>query len=288
MKTVLLIGSTGNLGAMIGRELLARGAKVRALVRAGSQSKLDPAIAAQAEPFEDESTAFDGVDTVVSAVQGGPETIIDAQLRWLEKAKAAGVKRFIPSDYSFDFLRLGEGENINSDWRRAFARKAAEQAGSVEVVHIQNGCFLDHGVLFGFLGAISLQKGEAYLWGDGDAKMDFTTYADTAAYTAEAALSPTKLPTKFQVAGASLTFHELVAEVEAATGQSIAVKKLGSLADLDVAIASAQAAEPTNVFAWLPNMYWRGMLNGKGALTDLQNANYPSVRPKGVREYLAG
>lgn len=286
MKNALLFGATGNLGGLIARELLKRGAALRVVVRPESRAKLDPQIAQAAQIVGDETQAFAGVDTVVSAVQGGPETIVDAQLRWLAAARQAGVKRFIPSDYSYDFLKLSEGENLNSDWRREFARQAQEQAGAVEVVHVMNGCFLDRRVLFGFLGAIDLDKREAYLWGDGREKMDFTTYADTAAYTAEAALAAGPLGRTFQVAGDTLDFGELIAEVEAGTGAPLTVKHLGTMADLDAAIAKAQAAQPSNLYAWLPMMYWRGMLNGKGRLHELRNAQYPGITPMKVREYL--
>jgi nucleoside-diphosphate-sugar epimerase len=286
MKNVLLLGATGNLGAMIGHELLARGAKLRVLVRPGSRAKLDPAIASRAEIVEDEATAFQNIDTVVSSVQGGPETIVTAQLKWLAAARQAGVRRFIPSSFSFDFFGLADGENINSDWRRQFAKQAEAIAGPVEIVHIMIGCFLDHGVLFGFLGAIDLNKREAYLWGDGNAKMEFTTYADTAAVTAEAALSDAALPSRLKFAAESLTFHELVKEVEIATGAALTVRRLGSLGDLDAAIAKAQTEQPGNMFAWLPNMYWRGMLSGKGGLGELHNSKFPSLRPTRVRDYL--
>ncbi len=286
MKTVLLLGATGNLGAMIGRQLLQRNAKLRVLVRPGSAAKLDPTIAAQSEVVEDEATAFQGVYTVVSAVQGGPETIVTAQLKWLQAAREAGVRRFIPSDYSFDFLGLADGENINSDWRRQFAKQAEALSGPIEIVHIMIGCFLDHGVLFGFLGAIDFNKREAYLWGDGNAQMQFTTYADTAALTAEAALSEDSLPRSLKFAGDSLNFHDLLKEVEAGAGIALSVRRMGNLADLDAAIAQAQAAQPGNIFAWLPNMYWRGMLSGKGDLRELQNDEFPSLRPMRVRDYL--
>lgn len=286
MKRVLLLGATGRLGSLIGKALVERGAQLRLLVRPESAGKVPGALAG-VEVVTEESGAFDGVDAVLSAVQGGPETMIDAQLRWLRAARQAGVRQFIPSDFSFDFFGLGEGENVNSDWRRAFAREAASEAGAVEVVHVLNGCFLDHGVLFGFLGAIDLQKRQAYLWGDGEQKMDFTTYADTAAFTAEAALDERPLAGKFAVAGESLTFQELVKEVEAGAGLALTVVKCGSLEELDVAIAKAQAEQPGNLFAWLPMMYWRGILNGKGRLTGLRNSEYPSVKPLRVREYLA-
>jgi hypothetical protein len=255
------------------------------LVRPGSRAKLAGDIAGRAQIIETEAGAFENVYCVVSAVQGGPETIIDAQLRWLRAARAAGVRRFIPSSFSYDFFGLAEGENPNSDWRREFARRAEQERGPVEVVHVTNGCFLDRGVLFGFLGAFNLDKGEAYLWGDGNQKMQFTTYADTAAYTAEVAVDDRPVPDKFYVAGDSLTFHELIKEVEAGLGRSITVKKLGTLPELDAEIERRQRAEPTNIYSWLPFMYWRGMLNGKGRLGPLMNERYPAIHPIGVREY---
>jgi uncharacterized protein YbjT (DUF2867 family) len=114
-KRVLVIGGTGSLGGHIARALLERGAKPRLLVRPGSRGKLAPELAAAAEVVEDEAGAFEGVHTVVSAVQGGPDAIVDTQLRLLRAASAAGVRRFIPSDFSFNIFGLAEGENINSD-----------------------------------------------------------------------------------------------------------------------------------------------------------------------------
>lgn len=286
VKTILLVGATGHLGSQIARALLAKGAQLRLLVRPGSGAKLPADIATASEIVEDETDAFDGVYTVVSAVQGGPETIIDAQLKFLRAARAAGVRRFIPSSFSFNFFGLAAGENVNSDWRRELARRAEEERGAVEVVHVLNGCFLDMGVLFGFLGAFDLPKGEAYLWGDGNNKMDVTTYADTAGYTAEAALADGPLPREFFVAAESLTFHELVNETAAGLGRPITVKTLGTLADLEEEIARRPQAAPGNMFSWLPLMYWRGMLNGKGRLGTLLNAQYPAIHPTGVRQYL--
>jgi uncharacterized protein YbjT (DUF2867 family) len=285
MKNVLLLGATGNLGGMIAHALLERGAKLRVLVRAASRAKLNPQVAAQVEITEDAATAFNGIETVVSAVQGGPETIIATQLGWLAAARKAGVKRFIPSDYSYNLFGLAEGENFNSDWRREFARQAAEQAGPVEVVHIMNGAFLDRGVLFGFLGAFDLEKSEAYLWGDGKEKMEFTTYQDTASYVAEVALADGPMPREFFVAGDSLTFHELVNATAKGLGRPIAVKKLGTLEDLSAELTRRLQKEPSNMFAWLPLMYWRAMLSGKGKLGPLMNAKFPAIHPIGVQEY---
>jgi nucleoside-diphosphate-sugar epimerase len=285
-KTVLLIGAAGSLGGMIARELLAQGANLRLLVRSSSHSKIRAEIAAKSEVVDDGPGIFDGVHTVVSAVQGGTGTIVEAQLGWLRAAREAGVRRFIASDYSMNLFGLDDGDNIHSDFRREFARLAEAERGDVELVHLLNGAFLDRGVLFGFLGAFDLDKGEAYLWGDGEVKMEFTTFADTAAYAAAAAVDERTVPEKLYVAGNVLTFGELVAAAEAGLGRAITVKKLGTLADMDAEIVRRQG-DGRGGFSAVPLMYWRAMLSGKGKLGPLMNDRYPWVQPTSVQDYAA-
>ncbi|MGB7413132.1 MAG: NmrA family NAD(P)-binding protein, partial [Thermosynechococcaceae cyanobacterium] len=91
-KKVLLIGGTGDLGGMIARALLERGASLRLYVRPGSRSKLPSDLKEAAEIVEDESQAFTGMDVVISAIQGGSDVIVDKQLEFLAAAKEAGVK----------------------------------------------------------------------------------------------------------------------------------------------------------------------------------------------------
>jgi hypothetical protein len=155
------------------------------------------------------------------------------------------------------------------------------------VVHVLNGAFLDRRVLFGFLGAIDLARQAAVLWGDGEQPMDFTTYEDTARYTAEAALDERPVPRVLSVAGDVLTFHELVAQYEAGSGKRLNVEHRGALEDLDARIAHLQRTAPGKLFAFMPLMYWRAMLSGRGKLDDLINGSYPAIRPTRVSEYVA-
>lgn len=286
-KTVLLVGACGDLGSLIGLALLERGARLRVLLRPGSGARLLPAIAEQAEIVYDRTNAFADVHTVVSAIQGGAEAIVDAQLDLLRRARAAGAKRFIPSDFSFDFFALDDGENVNSDLRRNFARAAALERGELEVVHVMSGCFTDRRVLFGFLGAFDKARNEAYLWGEGREEMQFTTYADTAAYTASIALDAEPLAEKLYFAGDTLDFHALVAAVGEAQRRSVDVVRMGTLADLRDEIGRRRAANPHQLASWLPLMYWHGMLSGRGRLGHLSNSRYPAIRPCSVREYTA-
>lgn len=282
---------------MIGRALAAKpDVELRLLVREGSRAKVADLeargarvilgdVGPESEARLDE--AVRGADAVVSALQGGPDVLVEGQMRLFGAARRAGVRRFIPSDFSYDYFDTAEGQNLNSDVRRAFAKAAAAAKGDnpIEIVHVFCGCFLDKGVLFGFLGAFDMAAGKLRIWGDGQAKMDFTTYADTAALTAEAAVDPEPLPERFHVAGDSLDAEGLARAVSAGTGRTFTIEKVGSLADLDAEIARRREAQPTNLFAWLPAMYWRGMLRGIGRGPRM-NERYPNIVALTVEEYV--
>lgn len=296
-KNVVLVGATGDLGETIAHALLdktevhlrilarpGRAGKLAALKQQGAEIvEIDPDSPAQGQNL---ITALQGAFCVISAVNGGPEVIVGTQMRLLEAARQAKVNRFIPSTFSYNIFGLADGENINTDDRREFARMAESIRGEVEVVHVLIGAFLDHRILFGFLGAFNLESGEAFVWGDGQTAMDFTTYADTARFTAEIAIDRDRLPSVLEVAGDTLTFHELVKNYEEASGKTISVVRKGSLADLDHEIEQRRLAEPDNLFSWLPLMYWRAMLSGKGKLHSIKNNRYPWIQTQTVREYV--
>lgn len=296
-KIVVLAGATGALGSDIAQALLEKpNVQLRLLVRPESAGKLTALQDKGAEVVKidlqqndnDEHLvdALKGAFSFVSALNGGREIIVDTQSKLLKAARRAKVRRFIPSDFSYNIFGLDDGDNPNSDERRAFAKIADAERGNVEVVHILNGAFLDNRIVFGFLGAFDLERGQALLWGDGDALTDVTTYRDTGRYTAEVAVSEAQLPAVFEVAGETLTFNQLVKAYEEASGRSLTIVKKGSYADLDREIEARLKAEPDNFYAWLPLMYYRGSFGGKGKLHAIANDRYPSIKPETVREYV--
>lgn len=296
-KIVAVVGGTGHLGTLITSALLEKpDVQVRLLVRAGSRPKAADLEERGAELVEGALGPEDaarlgklcqGAYAVISAVQGGPDVIIEGQRRLLLAARDAGVRRFIPSDYSFDLFDVKPGNIPTSEMRRQFALVEEQERGEVEVVHVLNGGFLDRGVLFGFIRVIDVEKQTAYVWGDGKQPMAWTTYDDTARYTVEAALDERPVPRKFYVAGSVVTFHELVAEYEAASGKKLEIAHLGSIDDLSARIAELQKANPANVLAYLPLTYLRSIMSGEGQLKALMNDRYPAIRPSTVRDYVA-
>lgn len=295
-KIVAVVGGTGDLGSLIVKELLKKtNVQVRLLVRPESSGKVvgweqqGVEIVEGALGKEDGQSLVQlcqGATTVISAVQGGPEIIMEGQTQLLLAAKEAGVKRFIPSDFSLDMFTVDLGQIDTSDMRRAFADTAEKERGDMEVVHILNGGFLDRKVLFGFINIINVEEQKAYVWGDGNQAIDYTTYADTAKYTAEVAVDETTIPSVFRVAGNSLSFYEMVEAYEAETGRKLEVVKLGSLKDLDAKIEALKKGGEQNTLQYLPMMYYRAQLNGSGKMQNLQNDRYPSIKPTTFREYV--
>lgn len=296
-KTIALVGGTGHLGTQIANALLDKtDIQLRLLVRPDSRDKtaeLEQRGALVVEgaigPDNDGALASlcEGAMTVVSALQGGPDIIIDGQTQLLHAARDAGVRRFIPSDFSLDLFKVKPGHIPTSEWRRQFASVADAERGKVEVVHVLNGGFLDRGVLFGFIRVIDVDKQTAYVWGDGKQPMDWTTFADTARYVAEVAVDERPVPSVFKIAGDVLDFEGIVRAYEAGSGKKLRIERLGSMEDLDARIDHLQEADPADIRAYLPLMYYRSVLNGEGKLDELMNDRYPSIRPITVREYVA-
>lgn len=290
MTTVLVAGATGSLGSLIVKNLLERGADVRALVRESSKGKLPthPRLRPYVGDLTDGAAALqplvDGVEVVVSAVQGGPEIVIDGQRELLRAAERAGVHRMIPSDFSINLYGYGYGVNVLSDLRRTFTDEF--DSSTVARTSVSIGAFPEyfladvHEILDPVAGTFSM-------WGDGTRPIDITTIPDTAAYTAAIALDPGTAGREVHVAGQQLSMLELHNEVEAASGRRWNLVHKGTLRDLRAEIARRQFTA-SSMFEYLALQYQIAMFDGTASLRDLRNADYPDVLPTSVAAYLAG
>jgi uncharacterized protein YbjT (DUF2867 family) len=281
-KNILVAGGTGNLGHRITKALLQRGARVRAIVRAES----DPAKVAELASLGAEvvpvamtdgaalTRACTGMAAVVSAVAGLREVIVEGQAALLAAAVAAGVPRFIPSDFSSDYTQQAAGENRNFDLRREF-RAHLDQA-PIAATSILNGAFAE--LLTYGIPLLDFKQQQVGYWEDADWKIDFTTMDDTAAFTAAAALDA-NTPRLLRIASFQLTPQELAATAEAAGRGSFNLVRLGSRAELGALIAQARAANPKGeqqLYAdWQQLQYVRSMFSVQ--ITPLDNARYSDL-----------
>lgn len=213
-KLILVAGATGNLGEKICSALIDNKAKVRAIVREGSNQKKIAALKEMGVEVlkvdmnnqEDLVNAAKGVDCVVSALAGLHDVIVDTQKKILDAAITAGVPRFIPSDFSTDFTLMPAGENRNFDLRKEFQSYIDQTP--IKATSVLNGCFAE--VLRYNTPLYNVpEKTVAYYEGKEDWQIDFTTMDDTAAYTAKVALDE-NTPRHLRIASFRVSPNDIV------------------------------------------------------------------------------
>ncbi len=289
---IVLAGATGDLGGRIARILLQKGATVQALVRpASKRDEIDALRKAGATIVEVDfnslpqlTHACEGGTCVVSALSGLREVIVETQTLLLNAAVAAGVPRFIPSDYCIDYTKTPKGTNRNLDFRREF--RARLNQAPILATSILNGMFAD--LLTGQAPVVLYPFKRIVYWGDADQLLDFTTIANTAEYTAAAALDPTT-PRDLRIAGDVLSPRGLQQAASQATGDDYKLFRVGGLGTLDTMIKVTKTLMPAHdeVFPpWQGMQYLRNMLSGNAKLTSLNNDRYPGIRWTTVREVI--
>ncbi len=287
-NTVLLAGATGMLGGRIAHHLLeAEDIALRLLVRPaaladpGKRSGIDPLLERGAEVVEGDvadpaslGRATEGVDVVVSALQGGREVVVDGQIALARAAAKSGVRRILPSDFALDLFKASPGELLPFDLRR----EADEEIASLgmENVHVLNGAFLDT-LASGGIVDFDDEAGIATLWGTGEERFDATTVDDTARYAARVAVDESVPSGKFAVAGQRLSLGDIVSAVERGTGRRYERRSRGTTEDLRAWISDQR--EAGEAMAAMYGTYQLYMLTGQTALDDLQNDRYPDIEP---------
>ncbi|POR43699.1 NmrA family NAD(P)-binding protein [Methylobacterium sp. V23] len=288
-QTVLLAGVGGDLGGRIARALVARGADVRALVRVGVKpGNLPPGVTPVTVDYGDPrslANACHGAACVVSALNGLEPVILEAQDRLLDATVAAGVPRFIPSDFSLDFTRTRPGDNRNLDLRRHFMNRVDRTP--IRATSILNGAFAD--LLTGEAPIVLQRPRRILYWGDADQPLDFTAKDDVARYTAAAALD-SEAPRILRIAGDTVTPRVLATIMTDLTGRPFGLWRAGGLKRLSLLIRIARAVTPASdaVFpAWQGMQYLRDMASGRGRLLPLDNDRYGQMSWIGARTTLS-
>lgn len=287
IKSVLLAGSTGRMGAHVVRELLKRPeVRLRVLNRRAVEphprieviqgSASDPAVA---------DAAVAGMDAVVSTMNGGKDVLVDGQSALLDAAVRHGVKRFIPSDYSGDYFKLNPGENVFLELHKIFAEKLI--ASGVGHSFVLTGGFMEV-VLAPHMGAFDFQNRKATLWGTGDEQLNLTAEADVAQVICAVLFDPDAHNKKVEFAGEISSYRKIAYDFEAITGQSMEIVSRGDPDTLRRLIAEKKAnAKSPLEYVFL--QYQLGSVTGQTTSTGpFWNERYPHIKPKSVREVLAG
>ncbi|MDR3680176.1 MAG: NmrA family NAD(P)-binding protein [Flavipsychrobacter sp.] len=293
MKTTILVaGATGHLGGLIVHALLERGAVVRAIVREGSDyekvQQLEhlgvQVITANLMHVGQVTKACEGVACVVSALQGLHDVILDIQSVLLDAAVAAGVSHFIPSDYASDFTKLPFGENRNFDLRREFHIRL--DAAPIAATSILNGAFaelLSYNMPF----FNTKDKTVGYL-NDANWRVDFTTMANTAAFTAAAAMDASA-PRVLRIAGFQISANEMASLAGDVLHEQFQLVRMGTTTELAAQNVRDRAAHPegeAEVYSgWQRTQYLHSMFSVQ--LQPLDNDRYPGIKWTSAREVIA-
>lgn len=292
MTSILVAGGTGDLGSRVVRELLTQGADVRVLTRpaggASARDRLGPDVEVVEAAYDDPAAlgrACDGVDVVVSTLSGVRSVIVDAQTALLDAAVAAGVPRFVPSDYSVDPRDVPTGSNRNLELRREFWRRV--DAAPIRATSVLCGAFAD--LLTGQAPIVLADRHLVLFWGDADQPLDFTTKDDVAAFTASAALDD-RAPRVLEIAGDTVTPRDLAATMTELTGRRHRLVPAGTpgLLGAVARVMRAATTETDEPFpAWQGMQYLVTMASGVGQLHRLANDRYGVRTWTSAREVLA-
>ena len=292
-NTILIAGGTGNLGGRIVRDLIKRGADVRAIVRPETDAeKVEKLKQFGAKVIEVEMSnaaelkqACEGASCVVSALSGLHETIVDAQTQLLDAAIAANVPRFIPSDFASDFTRLPEGNNRNFDLRKEFHKTLDKSP--IASTSIMNGAFSD--ILTYGTPIYDFRNYTVGYWGDvADWKLDFTTMDNTADYTAAAALD-SETPRVLRIAGFQVSPKDLVRIGGEVKNHEFKLVPLGSLEDFAVQNKKARAANPEGEREVFPDWQGKQYLHSMFSVhhETLDNDRYADIEWTGANEIIS-
>ena len=283
-KNIAVIGATGNLGNRIIKFLIEKDANVTAVVRHSSDAKTlnileylgVKIIKADFNNIQDLTKAFQENSCVVSALAGLRDVIIDTQTIVLNAAIAAGVPRFIPSDYSLDFTKFSAGENRNLDWRREFHQLI--DAKKIAATSIFNGAFAD--MLTGQMPLVLFKQKKILYWGDANHKMCFTTIENTAEYTACVALDDSS-PRYLRIAGDLKSPKEMQALMSEITNVKYGSIRPGGKGLLGFLINVAKVASPGKKEIYPPfqgMQYMHNMIDMRAKLEFVENDRYSGIK----------
>jgi hypothetical protein len=307
---IVVAGAQGHLGKLVCESLISRARsearliQVRGLVRKGSTHSVSVTPDASPERGSEQLLTIEPVDygngndlkrvcdgayCVISALQGLEDVIVGVQSRLLKAAIDGNVKGFIPSDFAVDFNKLPEGANRNFDFRLQF-HKAADNLiqqckSNIRLTSIYQGAFTELLASGRFL--FDFKKRQITYFGSPDTIMEFTTWKNTAEFTAAVALDINPVPRSLFIAGKRLTPAEAPIVAKQVTGADFKIKRLMSVGMLSFMIKVMKLIKPeknNTMPMWVGMQYAYCMAIGPTLPEHLDNERYPGIVWSGIED----
>ena len=229
MVKVAVAGGTGGIGKHIVEAILAtKKHDVVVLSRSSTHDLLESkGVKVVAVSYADATSldnALQGVHTVISTIGGlDYDSWVTPHLALLEAAKRAGVRRFVPSDWSFRGL---PNYPIVLYSNKAPVEEAVRKSG-LEYTIFELGVFMNYlasgtpgvGYLRPLKMVLDVENCTAMVPGDGNVPVVMTRAEDVGAFVA-AALDLPQWPEVSRMAGDRMSYNEVLKLAESVRGRS--------------------------------------------------------------------
>ncbi|KAM0458566.1 hypothetical protein ACHAPV_005958 [Trichoderma viride] len=236
-RNVVLVGASGSIGKIILEGLVADGSfNITVISRKDSSTTFPSRVTVYKSDFseEDLEAAFKGQDAVISALGkdglGEQKKLVDAAIK-------AGVKRFLPSEFSASTQNTAVLQLLP-----LFGQKVelieylkAKQSADFSWTGIATSLLFDWALANGFL-EYDIATRTATIWDDGDKKFTLTNEKDLGAATAAVLKKPEETANKYLfISSVETSQNEILAALEETTGTKWAVNKTTTKEQVDAA-----------------------------------------------------
>ncbi|KAF2810515.1 isoflavone reductase [Mytilinidion resinicola] len=249
IKNVILVGAGGNLGPAILEQLIASPLNVTVLSRKESTSTFPSEVKVIKVDYTDASalaSALKGQDAVISVLATAAGAV---QPKIIDAAIAAGVKRFIPTEFGSDTASADVRAIVPAfEGKKAVVDYLKNREKEISWTALVTGPFFDWGLKVGFLGP-NLKEKTAEVIDHGTAPFTATNLATIG--KAVVSILQHEAETKNQyvyISSFRTSQAEIVALIEKFTGDKLTVTSVDSNELLAEAAKKIQAGNHFGVF----------------------------------------
>ncbi|KAF0980433.1 hypothetical protein FDP41_013647 [Naegleria fowleri] len=211
-----------------------------------------------------------------------PNEELTAEKNLINCCVKAGVRFYIPSDFSIDFRNI---TTDLTDLPRIQVRQQVHQLlnqSSLNWVSILCGVFIEK-LLFEDCKLINREKNEMNYYGTGNEEFEVCTYEDVAKFVSEliARREFEKFKNQFLcIYTERITFRELGNWLRDIWGHDLKITNCGNLEDLNKRLKEVKGTDMT-LYYYL--QYMKVILMGQGRLTELDNQVWPTISKTNVK-----
>lgn len=195
------------------------------------------------------SEAFEGQDVVISLVAS---SVLKSQTKLIDAAIAAGVQRFIPSEFGSDTVDPRNRAIVNlSNDKYEVTKYLKSNEGKISWTSIITGPFFDWCLRVGFHG-IDFQNKTATLYDNGTARFSATNLHTVALAVIKSLEKPDLTKNQYvYIAGFQTTQKELLAIAEKITGEKWTVKDVPAQELIESGNAKIQQGDYSGILSLL-------------------------------------